>query len=82
MFVNCTNIYRFSHVTRVSLKKPYTKTPVGRHYNLGRLDTLALYSSTNINIQKRKCLQYRKSLKTFFTYFSIIYAKHFTRITK
>ncbi|XP_060607265.1 low-density lipoprotein receptor-related protein 2-like, partial [Ruditapes philippinarum] len=48
--------YRKDHVVRVSLKKPYTRTPVGQNYALGKLDSMTLYSSTDINIQKPNSL--------------------------
>ncbi|XP_053402391.1 P-selectin-like isoform X2 [Mercenaria mercenaria] len=42
---------RKDHVVRVELKPPYTRTVVGQNPGLGNLYTIALYSSTNKNVQ-------------------------------
>ncbi|XP_053402386.1 low-density lipoprotein receptor-related protein 2-like isoform X2 [Mercenaria mercenaria] len=43
--------FRKDHVVRVELKPPYTRTVVGQSPGLGKLDTIAFYSSTNKNVQ-------------------------------
>ncbi|XP_053402379.1 prolow-density lipoprotein receptor-related protein 1-like [Mercenaria mercenaria] len=44
--------YMKDHVVRIDLKNPGKRTEIGRHHALGRLDTIALYSSENQNVQR------------------------------
>ncbi|XP_053402389.1 low-density lipoprotein receptor-related protein 4-like [Mercenaria mercenaria] len=55
--------YIKDHVVRVDLMEPYNTTIVGQNPSLGKLDTMALYISSNRNIQNvSKACQAREGL--------------------